>query len=104
MPAPMTADPKTISMLITWAQHSLDTSGSMNAAQEALWLLAYALGMKHHELTSRRDQAVLGEGLARAESVVSRRIGARTATVHLGDTGILWPRLSCEFVGVDSSA
>ncbi|MDF0667473.1 MAG: peptide chain release factor N(5)-glutamine methyltransferase [Nitrospira sp.] len=61
-------------MLITWAQRVLETSGSTNAAQETLWLLAYALGMKHHELVSRRDQAVSGEDLTRAESVVSRRM------------------------------
>lgn len=73
MPAPITADPKTIGMLITWAQRALNTSGSTNVPQEALWLLAYALGMKHHELVSRKDQVVSGEELARAESVISRR-------------------------------
>ena len=74
MPAPITADPKTIGMLITWAQRALDTSGSTNVSQETLWLLAYALGMKHHELASRKDHVVSGEGLARAESVISRRM------------------------------
>ncbi|HWF60521.1 MAG TPA: peptide chain release factor N(5)-glutamine methyltransferase [Nitrospira sp.] len=88
----MTADPKTIGMLITWAQHSLDASGSMNAAQEALWLLAYALGMKHHELASRRDQAVSGEGLVRAESVVSRRMVREPLQYILGTQ---------EFCGLD---
>ncbi|HET9132166.1 MAG TPA: hypothetical protein VFO86_14520, partial [Terriglobia bacterium] len=71
MPAPIITGPKTIGVLITWAQHSLVTAGSTNASQEALWLLAYALGMKHHELASQRDQTVSGEGLVRAESVVS---------------------------------
>lgn len=74
MTPPMTADSRTIGRLIAWAQRSLDTFGSTNASQEALWLLAYAFGMKHHELASRRDQAVSREGLVRAESVVSRRI------------------------------
>src|SRR6185437_9996464 len=92
MPTPMTADPKTIGMLITWAQHSLDASGSMNAAQEALWLLAYALGMKHHDLASRRDQAVSGEGLVRAESVVSRRMVREPLQYILGTQ---------EFCGLD---
>jgi release factor glutamine methyltransferase len=84
MTVPTTADPKTIGTLITWAQRSLDTSGSSNAPQEALWLLAYALGMKHHELASRRDQAVSDEGLARAESVVSRRIAREPLQYILG--------------------
>lgn len=79
-------------MLITWAQRALDTSGSTNASQEALWLLAYALGMKHHELASRRDHAVSGEGLARAESVVSRRM-AREPLQYILETQ--------EFCGLD---
>ncbi|MGE3977161.1 MAG: peptide chain release factor N(5)-glutamine methyltransferase [Nitrospira sp.] len=88
----MTADPKTIGMLITWAQHSLGTSGSTNASQEALWLLAYALGMKHHELASRRDRAVSGEELVRAESVISRRV-AREPLQYILETQ--------EFCGLD---
>jgi release factor glutamine methyltransferase len=92
MTVPTTADPKTIGTLITWAQRSLDTSGSSNAPQEALWLLAYALGMKHHELASRRDQAVSDEGLARAESVVSRRIAREPLQYILGTQ---------EFCGLD---
>ncbi|HEY5932341.1 MAG TPA: peptide chain release factor N(5)-glutamine methyltransferase [Nitrospira sp.] len=92
MPAPITADPKTIGALITWAHRALDTSGSTNASQEALWLLAYAFGMKHHELASRRDQAVSGEGLARAESVVSRRMTREPLQYILGTQ---------EFCGLD---
>ena len=88
----ITADPKTIGTLITWAQCSLDTSGSTNASQEALWLLAYAFGMKHHELASRRDQAVSGEELARAESVVSRRLAREPLQYILGTQ---------EFCGLD---
>ena len=60
MHVPITAGPKTIGMLITWAQRALDTSGSTNVSQETLWLLAYALGMKHHEVASRKDQVVSG--------------------------------------------
>lgn len=92
MPAPITADPKTIGALIMWAHRALDTSGSTNASQEALWLLAYAFGMKHHELASRRDQAVSGEGLARAESVVSRRMAREPLQYILGTQ---------EFCGLD---
>lgn len=92
MTAPITADPKTIGMLIMWAQRSLDTSGLTNASQEARWLLAHALGMKHHELASRRDQAVSGEGLACAESVVSRRMAREPLQYILGTQ---------EFCGLD---
>lgn len=92
MPAPITEDPKTIGMLLTWAQRSLDTSGSTNASQEALWLMAYAFGMKHHELASRKDQAASGEELARAESVVSRRMAREPLQYILGTQ---------EFCGLD---
>lgn len=84
MSAPITADPKTIGMLITWAQHALATSGSTNAPQEALWLLAYALGRPHHELISQRDHALSGEELVRAESVVSRRMAHEPLQYILG--------------------
>jgi release factor glutamine methyltransferase len=92
MTVPMTGAPKTVGALIAWAQRSLDTSGSSNASQEALWLLAYALGMKHHELASRKDQAVSDEGLARAESVMSRRIAREPLQYILGTQ---------EFCGLD---
>jgi len=92
MAVPITADPKTIGMLLTWAQRSLDNSGSTNASQEALWLLAYVFGMKHHELVSRRDQTVSEEGLARAESVVSRRMAREPLQYILGTQ---------EFCGLD---
>lgn len=78
--------------LLAWAQRSLDTAGSTNASQEALWLLAYAFGMKHHELTSRRDEVVSGEGRARAESVVLRRMAREPLQYILGTQ---------EFCGLD---
>lgn len=90
--SPITAGPQTIGALITWAHRALDTSGSTNASQEALWLLAHALGMKHHELASRRDQAVSDEGLVRAESVVSRRMAREPLQYILGTQ---------EFCGLD---
>ena len=79
-------------MLITWSQRSLNTSGSTNASQEALWLLAYALGMKHHELASRKDQAVSGEELVRAKAVISRRVAREPLQYILGTQ---------EFCGLD---
>ena len=92
MRSPITADPKTIAVLMTWAQCSLDAAGSTNASQEAFWLLAFALGMKHHELASRTDQAVSDEGLARVESIVSRRMAREPLQYILGTQ---------EFCGLD---
>ena len=88
----MTADSRTIGHLLAWAQRALETAGSTNASQEALWLMAYAFGMKHHELASRREQAVSGEGLACAESVISRRIAREPLQYILGTQ---------EFCGLD---
>jgi release factor glutamine methyltransferase len=92
MLSPIPADPKTIAMLMTWAQRSLDAAGSTNASQEAFWLLAFALGMKHHELASRTDQTVSDEGLARVESIVSRRMAREPLQYILGTQ---------EFCGLD---
>ncbi len=92
MTVPTTADPKTIGALITWAQGSLHASGSTNTSQEALWLLAYALEMKQHELVSRRDHAVSREELAQAESVISRRMTHEPLQYILGTQ---------EFCGLD---
>ena len=92
MSPPVTTDPKTIGMLITWAQRSLETCGSTNVSQEALWLLAHALGMTHHELMSRRDQAVSGEERVRVESVISRRLAREPLQYILGTQ---------EFCGLD---
>lgn len=92
MTSPLTANSRTIGQLLAWAQGSLDTAGATNAYQEALWLLAYAFGMKHHELTSRRDEAVSSEGRARAESVVLRRMAREPLQYILGTQ---------EFCGLD---
>ncbi len=70
----MPGDPKTVGTLLAWARQSLDNSGTTNAAQEALWLLAFALEMEHHALVSRAEQAVTAEQLARAKTLVSRRM------------------------------
>ncbi len=59
-------------------------SGTANSAQEALWLLAYALGMEPHELASRGEQSVTPDQLARTEAMVSRRIGREPLQYILG--------------------
>ena len=92
MAAPITASPKTIGSLITWAQGALETSEAANASQEALWLLAHALRLKHHELASRREQEVPIDEWVRAESVVARRVAHEPLQYILG---------SQEFCGLD---
>ncbi len=62
-----------VGKLLVNAQQMLEGAGIANATQEARWLLAYALEMKHHELASRTEQSVTAEQLARVMSVVRRR-------------------------------
>ena len=84
MAAPITASPKTIGSLIVWAQCALEASGATNASQEALWLLAHALGLKHHELASRKEQEVPEGEWTRVESVVARRVAHEPLQYILG--------------------
>ncbi len=67
------SDSQTVGKLLVNAQQMLEGAGIANAVQEARWLLAYALGMKHHELASRTEQPVTAEQLVRALSLVRRR-------------------------------
>jgi len=67
------SDSRTVGKLLVNAQQMLEGAGIANAVQEARWLLAYALEMKHHELASRTEQSVTEEQLARVLSLVRRR-------------------------------
>ncbi len=67
------SDSRTVGKLLVNAQQMLKGAGIANAVQEARWLLAYALEMKHHELASRTEQSVTEEQLARVLSLVRRR-------------------------------
>ena len=67
------SDSRTVGKLLVNAQQMLEGAGIANAVQEARWLLAYALEMKHHELASRTEQSVTAERLARVMAVVRRR-------------------------------
>ena len=88
----MPGDPKTVGALLAWARQSLETIGTANAAQEALWLLASALEMEHHALVSRTEQAVTAEQLARAKTLISRRVAREPLQYILGTQ---------EFCGLD---
>lgn len=67
------SDSRTVGKLLVNAQQTLEDAGIANAVQEARWLLAYALEMRHHELASRTEQSVTAERLARVMAVVRRR-------------------------------
>lgn len=88
----VSGDPKTIGELVAWARRSLDIAGTTNVAQEALWLLASALEMEHHALVSRTEQPVSVEQLARAKTLVSRRMAREPLQYILGTQ---------EFCGLD---
>ena len=83
-----------IGKLLASAQQILERAGIANAVQEARWLLAHVLEMKHHELASRSEQPVTAEQLARVISVVRRRESREPLQYILG---------SQEFCGLDFS-
>lgn len=78
------AELKTIGTLVAWARRSLDHAGVENATQEAVWLLAYALGRQGHCLTSDAESPVSDQLWARAESLVSRRVAREPLQYILG--------------------
>ncbi len=86
------ADVQAVGKLLASAQQMLEGAGVANAAQEARWLLTYALEMKPHELASRTEQSVTAEQLARVMSVVRRRESREPLQYILG---------SQEFCGLD---
>jgi len=88
----MSGDPKTVGALLAWARQSLDNTGTTNIAQEALWLLASALELEQHALVSRTEQAVTAEQVARAQTLVSRRMAREPLQYILGTQ---------EFCGLD---
>ena len=85
---------RTVGKLLVNAQQMLEGAGIANPVQEARWLLAYALEMKHHELASRTEQSVTEEELARVLSLVRRRESREPLQYILGTQ---------EFCGLDFS-
>lgn len=88
------SEAQAIGKLLASAQQTLECAGIANAAQEARWLLAFALEMKHHELVSRSEQPVTAEQLTRVLSVLQRREAREPLQYILG---------SQEFCGLDFS-
>lgn len=75
---------KTVGILLTWARQSLDLAGVSNAAQEAMWLLEYALGVQSHQLVSEVERLVPPDAWTRAESLVTRRVAREPLQYLLG--------------------
>ncbi len=92
MALPLTTDMKTIGGLLAWARQTLESAGTANAGQEALWLLADALHVELHQLVSRADQSVTVEQQARATTIVQRRASREPLQYILGTQ---------EFCGLD---
>jgi release factor glutamine methyltransferase len=84
MVIPFTAQSRTIGALVAWARRALDQAGVENSAQEALWLVAHALGLESHQMASMAEQPVVEPGWARAESLVSRRAAREPLQYILG--------------------
>lgn len=83
-----------IGTLLANAQQILECAGIVNAAQEARWLVAYALALKHHELATRSELSLTAEQFARVMSVVRRRESREPLQYILG---------SQEFCGLEFS-
>jgi release factor glutamine methyltransferase len=92
MTTPMIADPTIVGALVAWTRQALNDAGMANAGQEAMWMLASALEMKHHELVGRSEQPVTAERLTRAKALVARRIAREPVQYILGTQ---------EFCGLD---
>lgn len=75
---------KTVGALVAWARRSLVQAGISNGAQEAMWLLEYALGLRSHQLVSQTDRLVSPDFWAGAESLVARRVAREPLQYLLG--------------------
>ena len=75
---------KTVGALVAWARQSLVQAGIRNGAQEAMWLLEHALGLRRHQLVSESEQVVGSDDCARAESMIARRVAREPLQYLLG--------------------
>jgi release factor glutamine methyltransferase len=66
------------------ARHALEQAGVENASQEAVWLVAHALGLESHRLATETELPVLEADWACAESLVSRRAAREPLQYILG--------------------
>ena len=75
---------KTVGALVAWARWSLVQAGINNGAQEAMWLLEHALGLRRHQLVSQADRGVSPEARVCAESLIARRVAREPLQYLLG--------------------
>lgn len=75
---------KTVGGLVAWARQSLAQAGIGNGAQEAMWLLEHAIGLRSHQLVSQTDREVSPEARAAVESLVARRVAREPLQYLLG--------------------
>lgn len=75
---------KTVGALVAWARQSLVQAGVSNGAQEAMWLLEHALGVRSHQLVSLIDRMVSPDVRACIESLVARRVAREPLQYLLG--------------------
>lgn len=75
---------KTVGALIAWARQSLVQAGVSNGAQEAMWLLEHALGVRSHQVVSQTDRLVSPDVWALVESLVARRVTREPLQYLLG--------------------
>lgn len=75
---------KTVGSLVAWARQSLAQAGIDNGAQEAMWLLEHAIGLRSHQLVSQTDHEVSPEARAAVESLVVRRVAREPLQYLLG--------------------
>lgn len=78
------ANPNTIGVLIARARRALEEAGVENAAQEALWLIAHAIGLESHRLISQTEQPIAEGQWMEAESCVARRAAREPLQYILG--------------------
>jgi len=75
---------KTVGALVVWARQSLVQAGVSNGAQEAVWLLEHALGLRSHQLVSQTDRLVSPDVRDRIEALVARRVAREPLQYLLG--------------------
>ena len=75
---------KTVGALVAWARQALAQAGVSHGAQEAMWLLEHALGMRSHQLLSQMDRVLSPAVWALAESLIARRVAREPLQYILG--------------------
>ncbi len=84
MPPAAAASAITIGSLLRWARRALQQAGVEHADQEAVWLIAHALGVNTHHLAADSSRALTSGERRTAESLVTRRAAREPLQYVLG--------------------